>query len=281
MKGDGAPAATLGRGRAYGAITILNGTATGIGCSLAVEAGTDATWQWTAAGTWKFDASPVSDDRLALALARMLDVEAGKTRGANVTCTSSWLAQRGLKTSSAAAAAMLRAALPGASDDDVMQRAVAASRAAGVTLTGAWDDQAAVVRGGCHLADSRAGRILCSFDVPRWHVAVWVADVALPKERVAGVDVSRLAERANALARTLTEATVPETLTRNGELFHAAYAAAGLPVTDEPTRVALRAGALGAGLSGCGPSIGALFEAPVHLPPVHGGRWVWTRAVPA
>ena len=74
---------------------------------------------------------------------------------------------------------------------------------------------------------------------------------------------------------------VAEAMTANGRAYHAAYAAAGLAVDDLPVRVALSRGALGAGLSGTGPAVAALFDRRVALPPVAGGTWRWTRTVPA
>ena len=155
--------------------------------------------------------------------------------------------------------------------------AVAASRDAGVTLTGAFDDQVAVLRGGCHLADNRRAAVVRTLPVPRWHVAVWVPDVAIPKERVRDVATDAVRRDAERLAAELRPETVPSTMTKNGELFLRLYRAAGLPVDARPVEVALAAGALGAGLSGTGPAVAALFDSPTRLPAVPGGSWAWTR----
>jgi len=183
------------------------------------------------------------------------------------------------------AAALLRAGhkLRGeaVSNAEVEQQAVAAARSAGVTLTGAFDDQCAVVRGGCHLTDNRNTTVLRSLPIRPWHVAVWVPDAALPKVRVASVDAAAIAPAARAAQRLAEAGDVAGAMTANGAAFTTLYREHGLPVMDEPARVALRCGAAGAGLSGTGPAVAALFDAVTELPAVAGGTWQWTKAVPA
>jgi shikimate kinase len=263
----------VGRGAAFGAVTVVNATATGIGCSLAVAASTRATWD---PGARTLDLDPDGDRRLVEAVA------AGRAARVSVDCP--FPASRGLKTSSSVAAALVRAAadaegrhLP---PEDVERLAVAASRRAGVTLTGAYDDQAATVRGGCQLADTRSDRVLASLPVEPWQVAVWIPERAIAKDGLRGLDLA--AARPGALlAEDLARGgDIPGAMTANGRAYHAAYSAAGLPVDDLPARVALRAGALGAGLSGTGPAVAALFARRAALPAVAGGAWTWTRVVP-
>lgn len=269
----------MAEGTAHAAVTILNGTATGIGCSLAIVGGVHATVTPGVADA--FTSDPACDPAVANAC-RATVLELGPVA---IRTRSVFPPSRGLKTSSSSAAAILRAldAASGRPSDDaaLIARSVQACRAAGVTLTGAWDDQAAVVLGGCQVADSRAGRILASFEVPRWKVAIWVPQHAIPKPQVARVDVSSLAPRLSALAAGLTAESIPSAMTENGRLFTAHYAAAGLPVSDRPAQVALAAGALGAGLSGTGPAVAALFERRADLEPVQGGDWTWSETVAA
>jgi shikimate kinase len=263
-----------GHGTAHGAVTILNATATGIGCSLAIHASTMATWTPAMDG---LHAEAAADTRLVDAVA------AG--RSARVTVACPFPPGRGLKTSSSVAAALVRSlhdAEGTALDDATVEReSVAACRRAGVTLTGAFDDQAAVVRGGCHLTDNRGDRILTSLAVEPWQVALWVPARSIDKSALAGLDLSGLRPAAEQAAELAREGRIAEAMTANGAAFHAAYAAAGLPVDDLPARVALGRGALGAGLSGTGPAVAALFARRTELPPVAGGTWQWTRAVPS
>lgn len=266
--------ARVGRGQAFGAVTVLNATATGIGCALAVAAPTRATWDPDAS---LFHLKPDGDRRLAETIA------AGRIATVTVECP--FPPSRGLKTSSSVAAALVRALADSEGEsleaDEVERRAVDASRRAGVTLTGAYDDQSAVVRGGCQLADARIDRVLASLPVQPWQVALWVPERPIPKDAVRAVDVSAIRPDVKAAETLARDGDIPGALTANGRAYHSAYAAAGLPVDDLPAKVALKAGALGAGLSGTGPAVSGLFTRRVELAPVAGGSWTWTRVVPA
>jgi shikimate kinase len=134
--------------------------------------------------------------------------------------------------------------------------------------------------GGCHLADSNAGRIVRSLRVPAWDVAVWVPDDAIAKSQAKRIDVSALATWVKTAARELESSNLPATLTENGRRFTERYLDAGLPVREAPAQLALEHGALGAGLSGCGPAVAALFLRRISLPPVRGGTWHWAKVVP-
>lgn len=261
-------------GHAHGAVTILNATATGRGCSMAIDAVTEATWHW---GGEALAIEGAPDARLADACWRVAQARLGRDDGASIRIRSDLPHARGLKTSSSAATAMLRAA--GLPEADVEVAAVQAARQAGVTLTGAFDDQVAVTRGGCHLTDNAAIQVIARFPVEPWHVAVWVPEEPMPKSRVATIEVGALRGAIEAAESRLLADDIPDAMTRNGAAFGALYASAGLPVTEEPARVALAAGAVGAGLSGTGPAVAALFDAPTDLPPVEGGAWRWHRPV--
>lgn len=271
-----------GHGRAHGAVTVINATATGRGCSLAVEGGVTADWAWTDGDRLSWG-TPGMDSRLANAVYGVLRQHCDAPVGAEAATRSTTPPARGLKTSSAAAAALVGAGLDALDEpmdaDTVAHLAVQASVAAGVTLTGAYDDQVAVIRGGCHVTDNAAGRILASIPTPDLHVAVWVPDKALPKDHFTAIDTSPIRDAIEAAETTLWRGDLPAALTQNGEAFARLYSRAGLPIKDAPARVAREHGALGAGLSGTGPAVAALFEAPTELPPVKGGRWFWTRTV--
>lgn len=268
----------------HGAVTILNATATGRGASLAVEGGVSAQWDWGGMDL-RFDGA--SDDRLARQVHELLQSKLGRSDGAGVTTTAPFGPARGLKTSSGAAAAMLQAGATDAgqpmSNTELIHASIDASVAAGVTLTGAFDDQTAVVRGGCHVTDNAARAIVSVVPIEPWSVAIWVPDHDLPKSDIKAIDASVIAGEIEEAEALVLAGDVPGAMTKNGAAFTRLYQAAGLPVTDEAARVALAAGALGAGLSGTGPAVAALFEPNFvsELPYVAGGTWTWTTAVPA
>ncbi len=270
---------------AFGAVTILNATATGIGASLATDLGITATWEWQAEPGLRFHNDTGADDSLAQAVhqqlaARLDGVVPG---GAEVSTRGGAQPARGLKTSSSAAAAMVLAGLHAAnqapSHNEVIALAIDAAVQAGVTLTGAYDDQVATVLGGCHLTLNPARRILQPLPIQPWHVAVWMPDEHIAKDLVKNLDVRPAMAGARRVVLLAQAGDLPGAMTENGRTFHRLYEAAGLPVTDEPTQVALDAGALGAGLSGTGPAVAALFEHPVDLAVVAGGTWTWQKAV--
>lgn len=271
-----------GHGSALGAVTIINATATGRGCSLAVEGGVEATWRWTDGDRLSWG-TPGMDSRLANAVYGVLRDHHDAPVGAEASTRSHTLPARGLKTSSAAAAALLRAGLDALGEvpdpDALAHLAVQASIAAGVTLTGAYDDQVAVIRGGCHFTDNAAGRILAAIPTPDLHVAIWVPEESLEKDHFTAIDTSPIRAEVEAAETTLWRGDLPGAMIQNGEAFARLYSKAGLPIKDKPAKVARKHGALGAGLSGTGPAVAALFEAPVDLPRVKGGDWTWTRTV--
>ena len=273
-------AARVGRGAAFGAVTVVNATATGTGCALAVEGGATATWTRTLDKA--ITLRPAGDDALVQAVAaEMQDRLHGRGAVVEVACAAP--PSRGLKTSSSVAAALVRAAAGSdgrvLGDAEVEALAVAASRRAGVTLTGAYDDQVATVRGGCHLTDNPASRVVQAIAVKPWAVALWVPEASITKGRLRGLDLSPAAEAVRRAAALAAAGDVPGAMTENGRAYHALYAKAGLPVDDRPVHVALEHGALGAGLSGTGPAVAALFDQPRKLPPVPGGTWRWTKVV--
>ena len=265
---------------AFGAVSVLNATATGVGCSLAIEDGVRARWKWLDEGGLRWAQRDV-DAALVAACFENLRSRFGLPDGADAGTSATWPAARGLKTSSSAAAALLRAAVADASIDidppDLVSMAVAANVAAGTTITGAFDDQVATVRGGCHITDNAERRIEATLRPERWHVAVWVPEAKIEKRHVAHIDASVLAKEARAAEALARMGDIAAALTANGDAFTRLYAAAGLPVTSEPASVARQAGALGAGLSGTGPSVAALFDAPAELDAVAGGTWRWSR----
>lgn len=272
-----------GRGHCHGAVTILNATATGHGCALAVDGGVDATWTWRDDDLFEWQTASVDDVLARSVRERVADACNGGTRsrGATARTTTDTPPARGLKTSSAAAGALTTAALDACGKEadwrTVCAVAVAASRDAGVTLTGAYDDQVAVVRGGCHLTDNRAERILLDVPTPSWHVAVWVPDASIAKSVAARVDATPAAAAIAHAESLLRRGDVAGAMSANGAAFERLYRAAGLPTEPRASAAARAAGALGAGLSGTGPAVAALFEDVVDLPRVPGGSWRWTR----
>lgn len=266
----------------HAAVSILNATATGHGAALAVAGGVEATWTVTQGKSLEWS-TPNVDARVANAVHGILRDHYRLDDGASVRTASTFPPGRGLKTSSGAAAALVLAgaqahSLP-MSVNSLIDRAVEASISAGVTLTGAFDDQVAVVRGGCYLTDNGEGKVLDEIPVEDWKVAIWVPLEQISKHDIAPLDASAVAKKVRKAEALLLDGDLPGAMTMNGRAFTEMYLAAGLPVRAEPVDEAIRHGALGAGLSGTGPAVAALFDDQVDLPAVGGGVWHWTQAV--
>ena len=164
----------------------------------------------------------------------------------------------GLKSSSAAANAMTLALLKycGISPSPyfVLKLSVDASKKARVTVTGALDDASASLLGGLTVTDNKNMVIL------RRSVLQDVKVIILPKGgRSMGFE--EIAKRLRTFKREfervfdVLESDPFEAMTLNGVLV-----ASALGYSSEPLRLALRAGALGATVSGNGPSYVALAE---------------------
>jgi shikimate kinase len=271
----------VGHGQAYGAVTILNATATGVGCALAIRELTKATWRWHP-GNLEIRGAP--DSKLVAACLEMAQQEFQVPRGASIHIECPFPPSRGLKTSSSVAASILRAAARASDKDLPNPRLVAlciqACRKAGVTLTGALDDQMAAIHGGCHLTNNSADKVLQRLPVPAVHVAIWVPRAGIAKEALRNLNVKSIEGEVRAAAKLAEAGELGQAMTVNGAAYTHLYSQAGLPVSHEPTAVALAAGALGAGLSGTGPAVAALFSHRVPLASVAGGTWHWSEAAP-
>lgn len=250
---------------ARGGVTVVNAIATGRGASLAVDLPLEAEVELLDDSTEvRVTMTPDADEDpgLARAVVAELNRRLGTSYGAVVATRSAIPVSRGLKSSSAAANAIGLAAnkavhlMEGRSlaEKDVLLLGVDAAIAAGVTVTGAYDDASASMLGGLCITDNRERRLLARVELDPDLAAV----VLVPPRKVRKKDVKALpypavaplAARAHALA--LAQAW-PEAMTLNGLAYGALYGADPAPAV-----AALAAGALGAGLSGTGPAVAAV-----------------------
>ena len=208
---------SVGRARAWGAVSVVNGIATGEGASMAVGLSTTATVELieeTDAIEVSIGGDPGEDPTLAREVVRRVCVRAGVAHGARVATESDIPVSRGLKSSSAAANAVALAtneALKilegrGLPERDLLDCAIDAALAAKVTITGAFDDATASLHGGLSVTDNRARKVYARHAPPAGHVAV----VRVPDRKVRTLAVRDLAydaiapvaRRAHALARS-------------------------------------------------------------------------------
>lgn len=253
------------RALARGGVTVVNAFATGRGASLAVDLPLEAEVELLDDSTdVHVTMTPDADEDpgLARAVLAALNARLGTAYGARIVTRSRIPVSRGLKSSSAAANAIGLAAnkavhlMEGRSipEKDVLLLGVEAAIAAGVSVTGAYDDASASMLGGLCITDNRDRRLLARVEPdPALSAVVLVPARKVRKKDVRDLPyaaVAPLVARAHALALAKEW---PEAMTLNGLAYAAVYGA-----DPAPALAALGAGALCAGLSGTGPAVAAL-----------------------
>jgi shikimate kinase len=254
----------IGTARATAAITIVNALPTGVGCALGIDLAVDARVSLRSEAPGREPllsfsrgaGTPVVREALRLALDRYAP---GGPWSAALELRSEIPPARGLKSSSAVATAVARATAraAGADPDDVelARLAAGAGRTAGVSATGAMDDALASLRPGFCLTDNRTEQLIRSETAD----GTWQVALLIPAQRHAPSPQWRVAFEAHAAeGRAAAEAAQAgdwwSAMRLNTELVERTmgydYAAI--------RRDAERAGALGVGVAGLGPTLAAV-----------------------
>ena len=269
-----------GRAVAPSAGTVLNALATGTGSAFALDIETEATVELDDSGEVRGEITevPDADTDLIETCAELVVERFGDGEGGRVRTESEVPMAAGLKSSSAAANATVLATLDAldvpvaganaggelerdgateASDDAPIDRegacrlGVQAARAAGVTVTGAFDDASASMLGGVTVTNNTEDALL-SHERFDHDALVWT-----PPERAfsADADVERcrqIAPLAELVAEMALDGRYGPAMTVNGLAYSAAL--------DFPTDPAVEAmsDVVGVSLSGTGPSIVAI-----------------------
>jgi shikimate kinase len=256
----------IGEATAMGAISIVNAIACGKGGSLAVRLPTLAKVELIERrGGWRVFANgrPVTSSLGVKAVRnaiRMLGTEPARFSGTIQTTTSVPIGV-GLKTSSSSSVAIILAVLSAFGKkkynaDDVLRCSASSSLAAGVSLTGALDDAASCLMGGVNLADNSAKRVLSSSRAGHpMDVLIRVPREGSRRALVQSGYVKRFSRVAESIFSMGMEGRIWKAMTLNGLLYCSIYGYSPYDATQ-----ALAANALGAGLSGTGPAVGAVFE---------------------
>jgi shikimate kinase len=264
-----------GRATAPAAGTVCNALATGIGAAFAIDADTTATVDLepaTAAGptaqgdgatghiTGEIAGAPDADTGL---VERCVELALDRWArdgpfDARIRTESEIPMASGLKSSSAAANATVLAAASALDVDpdplEACRLGVQAARDAGVTVTGAFDDASASMLGGLTVTDNDSDELLVH-DAVAWNVLVWT-----PPERAHSADADvarceRIAPIADLAADLARDGDYGRAMTVNGLAFTAALEYPADPIVDALPD------ALGASLSGTGPSYVAVADA--------------------
>lgn len=247
-----------GTGTAHGAATIVNAMPSGFGGAIGVDLHTVAEVELTAdAGGVVIDIETperrTADPSLGIESFRAVMRRFGLDFGARISIRSEIPPAKGMKSSSAASNAVVLATLDAIGrkldDYEIVRIGVEASKKAGVTATGAFDDACASYFGGVQLTDNVGMRVLRS-----WEVEELTALFLVPEgERYSGrVDIDRLRNYARASLFAFNEAVegrIWQAMLINGLVMCNAFGLDPSPIVD-----AVREGAASAGLCGKGPA---------------------------
>lgn len=256
----------IGEARAMGAVSVVNAIACGKGASLALNLPTTARVSVKEErGPWRVTLNGKRiEPSLALQTARrailMLGRNPDRFSGSIETSTPLPLGV-GLKTSSSASVAIALAVASALGKHSCRSRSVLmcsarASLDAGVSVTGAFDDAAACLLGGVNFADNRKMTLLSSMKIERkMEVLVRIPRGRSKRSLVETRHIRRFANLASYIFRIGRQGKIWNAMTLNGLLYSSIY---GYDPHDAVS--AIEAGAVGAGLSGTGPAVAAVFE---------------------
>ncbi len=249
-----------------GAITLVNAIASGKGATVSVELPTTARVEineerggWNVFMNGRKQRSSLAMEAIQGSI-KICGKDPARYSG-SVETTTSAAAGVGLKTSSSSSVAVILAVLSalGVSSyepEEVARCSASSALAAGVSVTGAMDDAASCLLGGMNFADNSGMKIVSSAPVGR-RLPV-IITVPPRKSRRASVEVNyvrRFSKISQSIFSLGRQGKIWKAMTLNGLLYCSIY---GYPPID--ALQAMEGGALGAGLSGTGPAVAAVFE---------------------
>ena len=259
---------TVSKARAstFGAVSIVNAIASGKGATASIKLTTEASVELEdSPGDWEVVLNGRrSESPLATETVRRAIMGAGKDPSkysGKVETTSTVPVGVGLKTSSASSTAValaVYAALGQRAFDPkkVLDCSIEASLASGASITGAMDDAAGCLLGGVNMTDNLARKVVSSRLFDKKLAVV----IRVPKSgsRRSSVD-PKFVRRFAGLAEVFFDLALKGDYWRAMVLNGMAYSSI-LKYDPFPALRAVELGALGAGLSGTGPAVAAVFD---------------------
>lgn len=247
-----------GFGSCKGAATVVNAIATGKGAAFGIhletkayvilrkEEGMDVT----------IDGHPLEDTLLAeRCVMNVLETYSDREyRGADVKTFSEIPISKGLKSSSSAANAIVAATLNALSccvgEKEILSIGVQSAKEADVTITGAFDDAAAAFLGGLVITDNTKNEIIKRVPMPKdLKVLIHVPDFSIKKRDVPIERVKEYSKESEIALQMALEGDFTKAMILNGKTQEKA-----MDLSGEISDMAMRCGALSAGLSGTGPA---------------------------
>lgn len=249
-----------GYGVAYGAITVINAFATGIGAAIGVDLKVEVYIKKsleTRIETY-YRGKPLSLD---LGLVKKIldifrDIHGFKDR-VKVYIDSEIPPEKGLKSSSAVANALILALYDYLDiefgEREILELNVSASLKSGVSLTGALDDAAASLIGGLVVTDNIGRRILLHKDIGEYDVLITYPERRIATSSFRDVDFSPIKGLIHDITNLLLEGEWETAMTLNGFVY-----TVFLGYDTKPIHLALRGGVEAVSLSGKGPAYAAV-----------------------
>ncbi|HUI01845.1 MAG TPA: shikimate kinase [Nitrososphaerales archaeon] len=250
----------------FGAVSIVNAIASGKGATAGVRLTTEVEVEMEESpGEWEVSVNGKrTDHQLGPETVRRAIASMGKDPArycGRVTTTSDVPIGVGLKTSSSSSTAValaVRAALGNKAFDPktALDCSVEASLASGASVTGALDDAAGCLLGGLNMTDNLARKIIRSklFD-KGLAVVIKVPNVRSRRDAVDPKFIRKFANLTNIFFEMSLKGDPWTAMVLNGMTYSSI-----LKYDPFPALLAVEHGALGAGLSGTGPAVAAVFE---------------------
>ena len=248
----------MGSGISYGAISVINSIPCGIGSTIGIDLKT--TSEFIPGGTGKnvrIMNDPSEDDTMArLCVESALNCMGIELKGWTLTVNSEIPISRGLKSSSSACNSIISAVLnefgQKMKDLDMIRIGVNCARSAGVTMTGAFDDACGCHLGGLVVTDNSRDELLGHYDIKDYDVVIHVPERRIRKQSLSKEMFAPVCDKAAELVRLLPDGVL-EVMTANGSLISGIVGENGIMA-----KIALKRGALAAGISGTGPATAML-----------------------
>lgn len=261
------------KAKTFGAVSIINAIASGRGATASVKFSTEAeveleeskgTWEVSVNGeAWSQGSQGLAVETVARAI-RSLGKDPKAFSGRILTKSAIPIGV-GLKTSSSSSTA-IALAVYGAlgrrrrrrrfEPKKVLDCSVEASLASGASVTGALDDAAGCLLGGINLTDNVARKIVSSKRFEKGlRVVVMVPKVRSRRQTVTPEFIRRFGDLTDVFFEMSLKGEYWKAMVLNGMVYSSI-----LKYDPSPALRAVELGALGAGLSGTGPSVAAVFD---------------------
>ena len=247
-----------GFGSCKGAATVVNAIATGKGAAFGIHLETKAyvTLRKEKGVDVTIDGHPSEETLLAeRCVMNVLDEYSNQEyRGADVKTFSEIPISKGLKSSSSAANAIVTATLNAlscnADNTEILLIGVKSAKEAKVTITGAFDDASAALLGGLVITDNTKNEIIKRIPMPEdLKVLIHVPDFSIRKSEVPIDRVKECYKESEIALELALEGDFAKAMMMNGKTQEKAMNLSG-----EVSDMAMKCGALSAGLSGTGPA---------------------------